>query len=179
MDNRSTSSTGGDTGKIIPFPGVGATNEQIEQSGAVFGEEEDAGEAFYKNGGQGVFSGGENGQNLMNAGPNYGVPIGENNEPGNVVDFATEIDKTLEAADTNKDGIVSASEKLEYMDAQGQVISKNLKKLTSKQTLAVEKDIDKQVSKGDAYGAVVSLQEWRDKLLDEAFGRHIGDRNAA
>ncbi len=170
MDNKSTNPMGGDTGRMVPFPGVNTTNEQIEQSGAIFGGEEDEGEAFYT-------SNNENGQNLMNAGPAYGEPMPGNNNEG--MSFAAEVENTLKTADINGDGVVSASEELEYMDDQGVTISKNLTKLTDKQAYAVEKDIDKQIKHGDARGAVIALQKWRDKMLDEAFGRHIGDRNAA
>lgn len=169
----------GGRGKIIPFPSNDGTNRVIEQSGAIFGGENDEAETYYDDSKQSkIIASGNSGENLM-AGPNYGKPMGEDGNSNEVVDFATEVDRVLEAADANGDGVVSASENLEYMDDQGQTISKNLTKLTDKQTYAVEKDINRLVNKGDAYGAVISLQKWRDKMLDEAFGRHIGDRNAA
>ncbi len=181
MDTKGVVFGGSDAGKIIPFPGHTGTDKVIEQSGAVFGGGNDEAEAFYSgnNTENQIIASGNSGENLMVAGPNYGEQTITNEALGNVVDFATEVDKTLEAADLNKDGVVSATEQMEYMDDQGQTISKNLTKLTDGQAYAVEKDINKQINKGDAYGAVISLQKWRDKMLDEAFGRHIGDRNAA
>lgn len=84
-----------------------------------------------------------------------------------------------EVMDANRDGVVSMTEQLEYIDDQGLEIPKNLKKLSEKNVQAVEKDIDRFVKNNDAYGAVISLGKWRDKMLLEAFGRRIGDRNAA
>ena len=129
MDNKGVGFGGSNTGTVSPFP-VGS-NKAIEQSGAIFGGENDEAEAFYggNNAENQIIASGNSGESLVNAGPNYGEPIVGNEAPGNVVDFATEIDQTLQAADENKDGIVSATEELEYMDDQGQTISKNLTKL--------------------------------------------------
>ncbi len=180
MDTKGAIFGGSDTGKTVPFPSSSISDRAIEQSGSVFGGENDEAESFYGSGsGNQVIASSNSGESLINAGPNYGEPLSENGNSGEVVDFATEIDKTLAAADANGDGFISANEELEFMDDQGQTISKNLTKLTDKQTYAVEKDINKQINKGDAYGAVISLQKWRDKMLEEAFGRHIGDRNTA
>ena len=170
MDNKSAIFGGNDSEK----------NTIAERNGTIF-DNENSKIGYVRNGSmndQGSVNIG-NGGDLMNRGPEYDNMMTENNNSSEVLDFATEIENTLKMADVNGDGIVSVNEELEYMDDQGQTISKNLTKLTDRQALAVEKDINKQVNKGDARGAVISLQKWRDKMLDEAFGRHIGDRNAA